>query len=1233
MSPKAGWQFWIDRGGTFTDIVARSPDGKLITHKLLSEDPCHYKDAAMHGIRQILGLPGSAPLPAELIESVKMGTTVGTNALLERKGERTVLVINRGFGDALRIGYQNRPDIFAQKIELPDQLYERVIEVSGRVGADGKELAALDLKNAKKGLEAAFEAGIRSAAIVLMHAYRYPEHELKLGRLAREIGFTQVSLSHQASPLIKLISRGETTVVDAYLSPVLRRYVDMVQKSLEDGRGGNEGGNGTEKANWGGRETVSEKSPRLMFMQSSGGLTDAETFQGKDCILSGPAGGIVGAVATSEMAGARKIITFDMGGTSTDVAQYSGEYERSLETEIAGVRLRSPMMRIHTVAAGGGSILHYEGGRFRVGPDSAGSDPGPACYRKGGPLTVTDCNVMLGKLQPAFFPRIFGPRADQQLDSELVHRKFTELAEKVSNEGKTEGSIRIPEQVAEGFFSVAVENMANAIKKISVQRGYNIKEYTLCCFGGAAAQHACRVADSLGIKSIFIHPYAGVLSAYGMGLADQRLIKEYYIGRELSDILIEDLKTVFFGLESESRLLMREQGVQEDKITELYKVHMRYAGSDTQLFIDFAENDVLRKGFEEAHRKRFGFVMEDKAMIIEAVSVETIGVNERVLDPVLKTEGYPVFSPVAAVRMYSNGEFHETPVFQRDELKPGTCINGPAVLIEKNTTIILEPGWEGSITERNHLFLKRKIPLAVRAAIGTDVDPVMIEIFNNRFMSVAEQMGFTLQNTAHSVNIKERLDFSCAVFDGQGNLIANAPHIPVHLGSMGECVKSLIRTQLKEMCPGDVYLINSPYHGGTHLPDITVVTPMFGSSGEILFYLASRGHHADVGGISPGSVPPGSRTIAEEGVLSEGLKIVKQGSFCEEELKTWLGSGNYPARNPGQNIADIRAQVAANEKGLSELRRMVEEFSLETVEAYMGHVQDNAEEAVRRVIDRLANGEFTYVLDDGNAIRVKVIIDRKNRGARIDFTGTSPQLPNNFNAPASVCIAAVLYAFRTLVKSDIPLNAGCLRPLEIIIPEGSLLRPEPPAAVVAGNVETSQYIVDALFGALGTLAASQGTMNNFTFGNADFQYYETICGGAGAGPGFTGTDAVHTHMTNSRITDPEILETRFPVLLEEFSIRDGSGGDGKFRGGNGVVRKLRFLKDMNTAILSSHRKFPPFGLKGGMPGKCGRNALIRRNGSVIKVGGQAEIELKSGDLFVIETPGGGGYGEKEKQGD
>lgn len=1230
MSPKARWQFWIDRGGTFTDIVARSPDGKLITHKLLSEDPSHYEDAAMHGIRQILGLPENVPFPAEEVEAIKMGTTVGTNALLERKGERTVLVITKGFGDALRIGYQNRPDIFAQKIELPDQLYERVIELSGRYRVDGEELVPLDLENAEKELEEAFKAGIHSAAIVLMHAYRYPEHELKLGRLAREIGFTQVSLSHQASPLIKFVSRGETAVVDAYLSPVLRRYVDMVEKSLqENGWEAERREKGREKEDPGKEKEIKyspENSPKLMFMQSSGGLTDSGAFQGKDCILSGPAGGIVGAVATSEMAGAKKIITFDMGGTSTDVAQYSGEYERSLETEVAGVRLRSPMMRIHTVAAGGGSILHYEGGRFRVGPDSAGSDPGPACYRKGGPLTVTDCNLMLGKLQPGFFPKIFGSGADQPLDSEVVRRKFKELAEMASENG----SFLTPEQAAEGFLSVAIENMANAIKKISVQRGYNVKEYTLCCFGGAGAQHACRVADALGIKNIFIHPYAGVLSAYGMGLADQRLIKEQYIGAELSKELAEELKSVFAGLEAEGRISMIGQGVRESCISVLYKTRMRYAGSDTQLSVDFVDNDLsLAAGFEEAHKKRFGFVMEGKSIVIEAVSVEIVGVTERVSDPLLELDKNQKISPVSRVQMYSYGEFLETPVFSTETLRPGACINGPAILIEKNTTIIIEPGWQGEITARNHLVLTRRVLLPARTAIGTEVDPVMLEIFNNRFMSVAEQMGYTLQNTAHSVNIKERLDFSCAVFDGKGNLIANAPHIPVHLGSMGECVKYLIRAWSGNIHAGDVYLINSPYHGGTHLPDITVITPMSGSFGEILFYLASRGHHADVGGVTPGSMPPESRCIEEEGVLSKGMKIVEQGRFLEEKLRTWLGSGKYPARNPDQNVADIRAQVAANEKGLQELNRMVEEFSLDTVEAYMGHVQDNAEEAVRRVIYRLEDGEFTYLLDDGNAIKVRVTIDRENRNAKIDFTGTSPQLSSNFNAPASVCLAAVLYAFRTLVKSDIPLNAGCLRPLEIIIPEGSMLRPEPPAAVVAGNVETSQYIVDALFGALGSLAASQGTMNNFTFGNADFQYYETICGGAGAGPGFSGTDAVHTHMTNSRITDPEVLEARFPVLLEEFSIRQGSGGEGEFRGGNGVVRRFRFLQDMDAAILSSHRQFPPFGLKGGMHGKCGKNMLIRRDDRVTEVGGRAELKLKSGDVFVIETPGGGGYGRPE----
>ncbi len=1286
-SLKPLWQFWIDRGGTFTDVVARSPEGKLITHKLLSEAPGHYSDAAMHGIRQILGLPKNAALPTEWIESVKMGTTVGTNALLERKGERTVLLITRGFGDALRIGYQNRPDIFAQKIELPEQLYEKVIEVSGRYGADGEEIESLDLEAARKELKSAFESGIKSAAIVLMHAYRFPEHELLLGELVQEIGFTQISLSHQASPLIKLVSRGETTVVDAYLSPVLRRYVDMVQKTLEEGEINGENGENGGKGEEGERKEKGDRkeeghenravagkgSTRLMFMQSNGGLTDANFFQGKDSILSGPAGGIVGAVATSAMAGAEKIITFDMGGTSTDVAHYDGEYERSFETELAGVRLRSPMMRIHTVAAGGGSILHFEAGRFRVGPDSAGADPGPACYRKGGPLTVTDCNLMLGKLQPQFFPNLFGPEANQPLDVEVVCRKFGDLAEQVSvgspvsgfsgmgteigtemAMGTGSGSVRSVEEVAEGFLSVAVENMANAIKKISVQRGYNVKEYTLCCFGGAGAQHVCRIADSLGMKRIFIHPFAGVLSAYGMGLADQRLIKEHYVGAVLSDELTGRLESVFSGLEQEGRVEMLEQGVPEQGIAVLHKVHMRYEGSDTQLIVDFADRRELVESFEDAHKKRFGFIMGDRALVVEAVSVEVIGVTERVSDPVIKIDDLAEVAPVDSVSMYSYGGYHETQVFAREALKPRALINGPAIITEKTTTIIIEPGWQAEVTERDHLILTRRVPLPARSSIGTEADPVMLEIFNNRFMSVAEQMGYTLQNTAHSVNIKERLDFSCAIFDREGNLIANAPHIPVHLGSMGESVKALIASKLGEMSHGDVYLINSPYHGGTHLPDITVVTPMFSGSGntenpdnsgnpdnsenpeksgnqagEILFYTASRGHHADVGGITPGSMPPGSRTIEDEGVLSEGLKIVGQGQFHEDRLRAWLGSGKHPARNPDQNVADLRAQVAANEKGVRELQKMVDQFSLETVEAYMGHVQKNAEESVRRVIDMLDDGEFTNTLDDGSAVRVKITINRGKRSACIDFTGTSPQLSNNFNAPASVCKAAVLYVFRTLVKSDIPLNAGCLKPLEIIIPSDSMLNPKPPAAVVAGNVETSQYIVDALFGALGTMAASQGTMNNFTFGDADYQYYETICGGAGAGPGFPGTDAVHTHMTNSRITDPEVLETRFPVRVEEFSIRKGSGGDGRFEGGNGVVRKISFLKDMNAAILSSHRKLPPFGLKGGKPGKCGNNRIIRRNGMITELEGQAEVEVQNGDVFVIETPGGGGYGESE----
>jgi 5-oxoprolinase (ATP-hydrolysing) len=1205
------WQFWIDRGGTFTDIVARKPDGQLLAHKLLSVDTERYTDAAMHGIRTILGLGPEDVLPTENIASIKMGTTVGTNALLERKGEPTALVVTRGFRDALRIGYQNRPDIFALKIELPDLLYDEVIEINERYSASGEKLETVDIESARVELERIYQSGICSIAIVLMHAYRYPEHEIQLREIAEEIGFTQISLSHEVSPLMKFISSGETTVVDAYLSPVLKRYINMITATLEAG------GNNT----------------KLMFMQSGGGLVEASHFRGKDCILSGPAGGIVGAVETSGKAGFDKIVTFDMGGTSTDVAHYNGEYERSFETEVAGVHLRSPMLYIHTVAAGGGSILHFDAGRFRVGPDSAGSEPGPACYRKGGPLTITDCNLMLGKIDPKHFPHVFGHNADMPLDTEVVKEKFMALAEEVS---EFTGEKNSAEQVAEGFLKIAIDNMANAIKKISIQRGYDTKEYVLCCFGGAGAQHACGVADALGISKILIHPLAGVLSAYGMGLADQRIMKEQAVEKKLESSLIEELQGVITELETTGRKEMREQGVADDDIRALHKVHVKYKDAGTSIIVDFGTESEIKSAFEKEHKNRFGFVMENKELFIEAVSTEIIGSGERMhgssfSESPLSQEEDGEHTELPEITMYTCGQFHKTSIYSRDELKQAEDgINGPTVIVETNTTIIIEPGWKAELRKCQEIVLERVVPLPGRESVGIEADPVMLEIFNNRFMSIAQQMGYTLQNTAYSVNIKERLDFSCAVFNRNGDLIANAPHIPVHLGSMGESVKAIIR-KFPDMEEGDVFMLNSPFEGGTHLPDITVITPVF-YGGNVEFYVASRGHHADIGGVTPGSIPPESRHIEEEGVITGGKHIVANGKFLEDEISEWLNLGKYPARNPFQNIADLKAQVAANEKGVKELLKLVEHFSMETVQAYMQHVMDNAEESVRRVIEFLKDGEYSLSFDDGTIVCVKVSIDHENREAHIDFTGTSEQHTGNLNAPVAVCKAAVLYAFRSLVDRDIPLNEGCMRPLKITIPEGSILNPEYPAAVVAGNVETSQYIVDALFGALGIMAGSQGTMNNFTFGDDEFQYYETICGGSGAGDGFDGTSAVQTHMTNSRITDPEVLEWRFPVRLEKFSIREGSGGDGEYHGGDGVVRKVRFLKPMRAAIISSHRKFAPRGLNGGEDGKAGKNYVIRTGNSQIEeLDGRNSTEMNQGDVFVIETPGAGGFGTRAKR--
>jgi 5-oxoprolinase (ATP-hydrolysing) len=1204
------WQFWIDRGGTFTDVVGKRPDGSLVTHKLLSENPEQYKDAAVAGIRHLLGLkPGDAVTPA-LVECVKMGTTVATNALLERKGEPTLLVTTKGFRDALRIAYQNRPRLFDRHIVLPELLYSAVIEASERMAADGEVVEALDESLLKKELLVQYSIGLRSVSIVFMHGYRYTQHELMAERIAREAGFTQISVSHKTSPMMKLISRGDTTMVDAYLSPILRRYVEQVSGDMP--------------------------GVKVFFMQSSGGLTDAHAFQGKDAILSGPAGGIVGMARTAQLAfgdssaqlAGVKVIGFDMGGTSTDVSHFAGEFEREFETQVAGVRMRAPMMSIHTVAAGGGSILEFDGARFRVGPQSAGANPGPACYRRGGPLAVTDANVMLGKVQPRYFPKVFGPNADEALSYEASQEKFKEMAGKVG---------RSAVAVAEGFINIAVQQMANAIKKISVARGYDVTRYTLQCFGGAGGQHACLVADALGMTRVLVHPLAGVLSAYGMGLADQNVIREQAVEARLTDEALVDVRTTLTKLAEAARSELERRQVSKGLVTVHQRVHVKYEGTDTALIVPLSDIKGIEAAFERAYQQRFAFLMQGKAKVVEAVSVEAVISGDAPAEPRHAMHPERAVPSRETVRMYSGGQWHDAQLVVREDMRAGDVVRGPAIIAEKNATTVIEPGWEAHLTALDHLILERKTQRAITYAAGTTVDPVLLEVFNNLFMNIAEQMGLQLQNTAYSVNIKERLDFSCALFDTQGNLIANAPHMPVHLGSMGESIKTVIRENAATMQPGNVYALNDPYHGGTHLPDVTVITPVY-LGDKPVFYVGSRGHQADIGGTTPGSMPPFSTRIEEEGVQINNFLLVERGVLREAEMVALLESGEYPSRNPYQNMADLKAQIAANEKGVQELRKMVDTFSLDVVQAYMRHVQDNAEESVRRVITRLKDGQFTLPLDNGAQIKVTIRVNAVQRTAEIDFTGTSPQLTNNFNAPTAVCMAAVLYVFRTLVDDDIPLNAGCLKPLKVSIPAGSMLNPDPPASVVAGNVETSTCITNALYGALGVMAGGQPTMNNFTFGNERHQYYETISGGSGAGgeldaqgkvvSGFNGTSVVQAHMTNSRLTDPEVLEFRFPVRLESYEIRQGSGGAGQFTGGNGGVRRVKFLEQMTASILSNGRVHPAFGMAGGAAGAVGINRVVRSDGRVEDLKHIGQTEMLPGDVFEIHTPGGGGFGGK-----
>ena len=1201
-SVTTGWQFWIDRGGTFTDIVARTPRGEVLTHKLLSENPRQYPDAAFQGIRDLLGLEPDELLPADEIDSVKMGTTVATNALLERAGEPTVLVTTKGFADALRIGYQARPDLFALDIVLPEMLYQQVIEVDERVTAHGEVLTPLDVSSARDALHAVRETGIDSIAISLLHGYRHTAHEAQLSEIAHDLGFGQISVGHEVSPLMKLVSRGDTTVVDAYLSPILRRYVSQVDQQLRpDGVG-----------------------PRLMFMQSNGGLTDAHHFQGKDALLSGPAGGVVGMVQTAQAAGFDRLIGFDMGGTSTDVSHYAGELERTHETEVAGVRVRAPMIHIHTVAAGGGSILHFDGSRMRVGPDSAGADPGPACYGNGGPLAITDCNVLLGKLQPEFFPHVFGPTGTQPLDAEVVREQFASLAEIISN---ATGVQQSPESVAEGFLEIAVENMSNAIKKISVQRGYDVTDYTLVCFGGAGGQHACLVADRLGIGRVHIHPHAGVLSAVGIGLADIRHVSDSALEAPLSDATLHRLLPEWTQLEKIGVDAVEAQGVSVEHISSIRRLHLRYQGSDTALLVDAGSADDVRRSFESTHRARFGFV-SDKPLIVESLQVETVGRSNDELDTPIPpaSPSAAVHAPLTHANVVMTGVSARTPFLERAALAAGDPVAGPAVLIEPTGTTVIEPGWQATVHTNGDLVLERTVALSSRAAVGTSVDPVQLEIFNNLFMNIAEQMGVVLENTAASVNIKERLDFSCAIFDPSGDLIANAPHMPVHLGSMSESIKSIIR-QNPVMKPGQVYVMNAPYNGGTHLPDITVIKPVFNDDeSAVIFYVASRGHHADIGGSVPGSAPANSTSVEEEGVLIDNELLVSDGHFRDAFIHDLITSGRYPARNPAQNIADLKAQVAACEKGTTELRKVIDHYGLDVVHAYMLHVQDNAEESVRRVIDALSDCSFTGLMDDGHQVHVEISVNHEARSATIDFSGSSGTHPGNFNAPSAIAHAAVLYVFRCLVDDDIPLNAGCMKPLRLILPDDSMINPHYPAAVISGNVETSQLIVDTLFGAIGVLAEAQGTMNNFIWGNDEHQYYETICGGAGATANRPGCDAVHTHMTNSRLTDPEVLEWRYPVRLETFHVRRGSGGAGANRGGDGAVRRIRFDDSMEINVLSGHRSVPPYGVAGGLPGAVGHNRKIAVDGTVTEFGATAQTTVEPGDCFEIETPGGGGFG-------
>ncbi|MCA0209594.1 MAG: hydantoinase B/oxoprolinase family protein [Proteobacteria bacterium] len=1188
------WQIWIDRGGTFTDVVARSPDGTVVTTKYLSEDPARPGDAAVNAIRDLTGT-GAGALPPL---AIRMGSTVATNALLERKGQPTLLAITRGFGDALTIGYQDRPDLFARRLDRIAPPHAGVAEIVERVGPDGDILTPLDEAAARATLQAARDDGLTSIAIVLMHGYRYPAHEQRVAEIARGLGFTQISTSHDVSALIKLIGRGDTTLADAYLSPVLHHYVRQFVAQL----GANVDG-GAEP----------------QFMKSSGGLASASAFHGRDAILSGPAGGIVGMVGSAAPLGKDRLIGFDMGGTSTDVSHYAGRLERDNETIVAGTRIRAPMLRIHTVAAGGGSICRWDGARLTVGPESAGANPGPAAYGRGGPLTVTDCNVLLGKIQPDHFPKLFGPAGDQPLDRDIVARKFAAMATEI-------GTIT-PEALAEGLLAIAVQQMANAIKRITIARGHDVtQDYSLVGFGGAAGQHVCLVADALGIDEILLHPLAGVLSAYGMGLARPSAIRERTLGAKLDEDCAAMLADVETGLSEQARADLAA-GADTTRETLLF---VRLADSDNAIELPLAPPAEIARAFAAAFRQRFGYAPHDNLVVdrIRVELTETGAAPATLSVPAPSAETGP-----ETVAAWLAGAAHRVPLYQRTALAPGRAIAGPAIIIDALSTTIVEPGWRAEVQSEGSLLLARSRAAETHATKTEDLtipDPIRLEIFNSLFMAIAEEMGGALQHSASSINIRERLDFSCAIFDGEGRLVANAPHMPVHLGSMGESVRTILRQRTSDgrgIKRGDAYALNAPYDGGTHLPDITVIMPVFLEGDAASFFVAARGHHADLGGIAPGSMPPDSKSIADEGILFDNVLIVDDGHFRDAAIATHLVDSPWPARNPALNIADLKAQVAACQRGASALADLSATHGAKTVAAYMKHGQAQAEAAVRQLIARLDDGAFRYAMDNGAEVAVAVKVDRAARHVTIDFTGSSPTLPDNFNAPMPVVRAAALYVLRTMLDDPIPMNEGCLAPVTLIVPENSMLSPRYPAAVVAGNVETSQVITDALFAAFGAMAPAQGTMNNFTFGNDAYQYYETIAGGSGAGPGFDGTSVIQTHMTNSRMTDPEVMETRFPVIVEEFSIRKGSGGAGQWRGGDGATRRIRFHKPMAANILANRRQIAPKGLAGGEDAAAGSNRVERADGRVEELAATGSADLAAGDAFVIETPGGGGYGK------